>query len=74
MGTVEAQGFDRVFCGRVPTEPFAVMLFEEVVGKIAGAQIDESDLYTAEFRGWPLDSFGPVADVAGPVEVVVLHA
>lgn len=74
MGAVEPQGFDGVLGGLGFAEPFAVGMFDEMVGEIVGTEIDERDHKAAEFWGRPVGAFGSVADVAGPVEVVEVEA
>ena len=74
MGAVEAQSFNAVFGGLRLAIPNAVGPFDEVVIEVFGTEIDEGNFDASELRRRPLDAFGSVADVAGPVEVVEIHA
>ena len=74
MGAVEPQGFDGVLGGLGFAKPFAVGMFDEMEVEIVGTEIDESDLDALVFWGRPVDAFGSVTNVAGPVEVVEVEA
>lgn len=74
MGTIEAEGLNAVLGRWCFARPLAIDLFDEVIIEVLGAEIDEGDFDASEFRRWPVDAFGFITDVAGPVEVVKIQA
>lgn len=73
VGAVEAEDVDGVFGGGGSGEPAAGGVFEEMVVEVVDTEIDEADAALLQGRRGPEGAFDAVADVAGPVEVVVVQ-
>ena len=73
VGAVEAEDVDGVFGGWGTGEPAAGGVLDEMVVEVVDTEIDEADAALLECGRGPEGSFHAVADVAGPVEVVVVQ-